>query len=155
MYKFFKADLDDLVKKRDVLAFLVKEAGLSVGEAANQSSETWHDNAPYDIAKQDLEQFARQHSELDEIVKHAVIVPTTNISYDRVVMGTQVKYKNKLGEIRSIKIGSHIPSIESGAISCAAPTAHILMNNEVGNVVKGEIAGRAVEYEILEIAPWQ
>lgn len=151
MYQFFKSDLDALIQKRDLLAEQVRDAGQLVGETTRQSSETWHDNAPYDIAKQEFEHLLRQHAVLDEIAKQAQIIEPPRGFLDCVSIGAKVRYKNDLEEVRELKIGSYVPTEGSGVVSYNAPLAQILMGNKIGDIATGVINNRSVAYEIVDI----
>ena len=50
-----------------------------MGEANRQSSETWHDNAPLDVAQRKFERLSEQHQQLASIIRQAVLVPSSGV----------------------------------------------------------------------------
>ena len=63
----------------------LNEASKLIGEATDQSSETWHDNAPFDVAVEKTKLLDKQYKILCEKIKNAMVVEPQNKNYDRVI----------------------------------------------------------------------
>ncbi|MXY50949.1 MAG: hypothetical protein F4Y86_00250 [Gammaproteobacteria bacterium] len=72
---FLQEDLEHLHRKQASLSADIEAAGQEMGEANRQSSETWHDNAPLDVAQRKFERLGEQHQQLAQILRRAVILP--------------------------------------------------------------------------------
>lgn len=152
--KFLADDLDALKRKRDELESQMRERTQDMSEANSQSSETWHDNAPLDVAQREFERLVQRRNEIDQIIRNAVVVQVGKEAEERVTIGSEVTFVDQDDQKRTIKIGSHTPQEASGTVSYLAPVASILMGSKLGDVVDGKILDREVEYEITKIARW-
>ena len=72
---FLDADLQDVRRQHATMSTDIEAAGKDMGEANRQSSETWHDNAPLDVAQRKFERLSEQHRQLGDILRRAVVVP--------------------------------------------------------------------------------
>lgn len=153
MYKFLQPDLDVLKEKLESLGTEVRAKGQDMGEATRQSSETWHDNAPFDVAKNDFERLQQRYVELAEVVRRAVVVQVQDSAETIVEIGSQVEFCDQDGNIRSVRIGSYIPQ-DTQSISYEAPVAKVLLGGRKGEIVEGFVVKREVEYEIRDIKRW-
>lgn len=157
-FLFLPADWDALEEYIAVLSAQIREQKLISAEAVEQSSESWHDNYPFEEAQRQLKALLVQRGEFSKMRELGEVVePTTLV--DRVVFGTTVSYRNKTDLFDDeITIGSHHVFSEElrdqGVISYNSPVARILMDACEGEVVRGEINGRTVELEIKSIQPW-
>lgn len=114
-------------------------------DAFNQTSETWHDNAPFEIVRdrQTVLDTERQH--LNGILKRSsVSVPRQKRG--QVGIGSVVTMQNEKGQIKHFKIaGDWTPDaskVIDGAmvVSQKAPIAQALLGKKVGETTRfGEI----------------
>lgn len=119
----------------------ILEMGPAFHEALNQTSETWHDNAPFDALREKQAVLAAELQTLKEALNKSA--PTLPHAPEQLVgIGSRVKLENKakqsqhhymlaghwtyrLGEF----IGKHM------IISCQSPLGSSLLGKKVGNVV--------------------
>ena len=79
--------------------------GREMGESTEQSSETWHDNATYDVARFNFEMTAAELQKLIEIRNSAVIIETETRLAEMVGIGSTVKILNQnTGQTQLVKI---------------------------------------------------
>lgn len=114
--KFLPEDFDILLEKIAELEAKIIECGKALGGATEQSSETWHDNATYDVAKMNFEITARELQKLIEVRNSAQIIqpapdmtePSSAQGYGRaqqVILGSIVTILNeKTGEMQRVKV---------------------------------------------------
>lgn len=153
MYSFLQSDLTALILKREALAQEIARCGQEIGDANQQSSETWHDNAPMDVAQRQFEQLHVRYRDINNVIRKAVVVKPDKDA-KKVCVGSEVVFADQDGVERSVKIGSYTPSEDSDAISYVAPIAKVLMGAEVDDIVEGTVVGREVEYVIVRITYW-
>lgn len=154
MHRFLTEDLVALTKKRDELSTQLRARGQEMGEANAQSSETWHDNAPLDVAQREFERIQRQLEDMEKVIRTAKIVTVDEKAASVVTIGSEVTFLDQDGNERTVKIGSYLPAEGAGSISYEAPVAKILMGAEVGDVAEGKIVDKDVELEVLKITRW-
>ncbi len=79
--------------------------GRELGESTEQSSETWHDNATYDVARFNFETTAAELQKLIEIRNSAKIIKIGNKPSKKVRLGSVVKILNQsTGQTQLVKI---------------------------------------------------
>jgi len=104
-YKFLPEDFLELRKKIIELEQEVIEFGREVGESTEQSSETWHDNATYDVARFNFETTAAKLQELIVIRNKATLIEPRTQPPDKVVIGSTVKILSlDTGQTQLVKI---------------------------------------------------
>lgn len=154
MNKFLQIDLDDLKQKREAIEVEIRQIGQDMSEANNQSSETWHDNAPLDVAQREFEKLLKRREEIDCIIRNAIVVEVDDNAGLQVNIGSEVTFVDNDGRERLVRIGSHTPQEGSGTISYLAPISVLLMEAYVGDIVDGKILGREVEFQVTKIRRW-
>lgn len=153
-HKFLPEDYEALLKKRDDLVLKLQASGKDIGEANTQSSETWHDNAPLDVAQREFERLSKLIEELEKVIRQAEVVHINNSASAVVSLGSEVTFVDQDGKEQAVKIGSHTPKDGSPCISYKAPIADLLLGHREGDVVEGTLVNRKVELEILKIVQW-
>lgn len=83
-------DVEILRQKRQELYQRYTEAAKASGEACTQSSETFHDNFPYEQAMRDMQMYNDQVQEINEMLHEAQIVPGPDPTRDEVQVGSIV-----------------------------------------------------------------
>jgi len=90
-YLFIKEDLDVLQKQLENLRKKFKEAASDAGKSCRETSETFHDNFPYEQAMRDMEMYGRMIAEIGVIVSSAETVSPPSKEDPFVSMGTIIK----------------------------------------------------------------
>jgi len=150
-YRLFPDEFEAFKEKELFLLEDFKQAWIDVWEALQQSSETWHDNAPLDVAKLSWELASRKLREVHDILIHSQIVHIVSdegiVSMGKTVMllvdGKEVIYT----------IGWYQTPI-GWRVSYNAPLIRAILGKEEGEVVHFDLNGKNVEVEILEISQW-
>ncbi len=104
-YKFLPEDFLVLLDKITDLEQKILLFGRELGESTEQSSETWHDNATYDVARFNFETTAAELQKLIEIRNSAKIIKIGNKPSKKVRLGSVVKILNQnTGQTQLVKI---------------------------------------------------
>ncbi|MCE9628727.1 MAG: GreA/GreB family elongation factor [Candidatus Vogelbacteria bacterium] len=157
MLYFLKEDLEALKKRRDTLYESYLEASKAMGEACEQSSETWHDNAPYDEAKRAAEGLNTQVSGFNEMIARASLVECPASPPKNVCIGCEVHYQQQSsGEERSVLIGSFWVPMDSSEgsprrISYQSPVGKSFIGHKIGDTVTAVLPKGAEKYLITAI----
>lgn len=83
-------ELQELKKLAEEKKQALDEATKAIWEATEQSSETRHDNAPFDAAVEQSNLLSKQYQDLVDQIRRVVIVEPT-LETDKVVFGTTVE----------------------------------------------------------------
>lgn len=83
-------EFQELKIQAEVKKQALDEATKAVWEATEQSSETWHDNAPFDAAVEQSNLLSQQYQNLIDQIRRVVIVEPM-LESDKVVFGTTVE----------------------------------------------------------------
>lgn len=128
----------------------LNEASKLIWEATDQSSETWHDNAPFDVAVEKTKLLDKQYKILCEKIKNAVVIDPQNKNYDRVMFWTKIKIAINFDGQKIVTI-SWISNLHEGKISVASPLAQALLWKKEWEVVNFQIGRNSNVVKILEI----
>ena len=147
---FLKEDLEVLEQAIRQTITKLKDVGGELRDAVTQSSETWHDNFPFENAQQQARLLEQRLKDLEKIRRNATVVdgPTNN---DTVSMGHTVTVRIiDTGEVREYRIGSHVTFVKD-TFSYASPIGALLLGTKRSQHVRGTIAGKECEFEIIDI----
>ena len=143
MAQEIKMSASGLKAMQDELEYLKtvrrKELAEEIKEARSHGDLS--ENSEYDEAKNTQGLVENRITELEQMVKNAVIIDESELSVDSVSVGTPVSIK-MIGEADPI----------NGKISDESPVGHALLGKAVGE--KAEVllpSGQTVEYEVLAI----
>ena len=130
--------------KRKEIAEKIKVA-LSFGDLS--------ENAEYDEAKNEQGKLYSRIAELEEIIKHAVVVTGDSYAADEVSPGCRfiVKDLEEDEEEEYHFVGSQEADPMDGKISDESPFGKAMLGKKVGDVVEVEAPIGIVKYEILKI----
>ena len=131
------------VREKEV-AELIKEAR-SFGDLS--------ENSEYDEAKNEQGKLYSRIAELEEIIKHAVVVTGDSYAADEVSPGCRciVKDLEEDEEEEYHFVGSQEADPMDGKISDESPFGKAMLGKKVGDVVEVEAPIGIVKYEILKI----
>ena len=108
-------------------------------DAFTQTSETWHDNAPFEIVRDRQSVLSAEHQHLVGLLRRsAVVIPKQKRGV--VGIGSIVTLRNKKGQLQRFKIAGdwtpHAGKIIEGVMiaSRIAPIAQALLGKKTGTV---------------------
>ena len=147
---------EGLEKKIEAIRKLERElleVEKQLGDSCAQSSETWHDNAPYetlrDLARQTNQRLNGAHRDIRNI---------EIVEYPREVNG-QVKYGTGVvferdGNVLDYKIVGHGDSdIDEERVLYEAPIAQALMSRREGESFNATVNSRVSHIKIIRVYP--
>lgn len=153
MAKFFlEADFNNLSSQLCRLRARFQELNQASGQACEQVSETWHDNAPFTEAVLEMRTISRQISDLENTLAEASVVakPENN---EQARIGSIITLQNMgNGQLQIITLGSYqVPlqtTDEQKTVSYTSPLGQLLLKQKVG----AEISMPTKKYRIIEIS---
>ena len=156
MAQEIKMSASGLKAMQDELEYLKtvrrKELAEEIKEARSHGDLS--ENSEYDDAKNTQGLVENRITELEQMVKNAVIIDESELSVDNVSVGTHVSIK-MIGDDEAEEydiVGRTEADPLNGKISDESPVGHALLGKAVGE--KAEVllpSGQTVEYEVLAI----
>lgn len=156
MAQEIKMSASGLKAMQDELEYLKtvrrKELAEEIKEARSHGDLS--ENSEYDEAKNTQGLVENRITELEQMVKNAVIIDESELSVDNVSVGTHVSIK-MIGDDEAEEydiVGRTEADPINGKISDESPVGHALLGKAVGE--KAEVllpSGHTVEYEVLAI----
>ena len=156
MAQEIKMSASGLKAMQDELEYLKtvrrKELAEEIKEARSHGDLS--ENSEYDEAKNTQGLVENRITELEQMVKNAVIIDESELSVDSVSVGTHVSIK-MVGDDEAEEydiVGRTEADPLNGKISDESPVGHALLGKAVGE--KAEVllpSGHTVEYEVLAI----
>lgn len=151
-YRLLPDEFEILKQKELSLLERYKDAWKLAGEALQQSSETWHDNAPLDVARQTGELASKKLREVQDILSSSTIVDRIPIHPQTVSIGAKVTFSIDGDNEQSYIIGGYQTEIP-WRVSYNAPIIRPLIGKRVGDIIENVPMGnRQVEIEIIDIS---
>ncbi|HEX3082602.1 MAG TPA: transcription elongation factor GreA [Candidatus Saccharimonadia bacterium] len=127
--------------KRSEIAERLKEA-----KADGDLSE----NAMYDAARDEQSFVEGRISEIEHILKHAVVI--SNKGTGSVSLGSKVQVELEEGEQEYVIVGSTEANPDEGKISDQSPIGKALMGKKAGDEVEIEVPSGKITYKIKRIS---
>ncbi|MBQ8200856.1 MAG: transcription elongation factor GreA [Clostridia bacterium] len=111
------------------------------------------ENAEYTEARNDQAKNEAEITRLKAIIDNAVVVSESEISTDRVSVGTTVRYRNETTgkEAEYGIVGADEADPENGLISNESPIGMALLGHRVGESIEVEIPRGIITLTILDI----
>ena len=136
---------------QNLKVFRRKEVAQKIKEAREQGDLS--ENAEYDEAKNEQGKLYSRIAELEEIIKHAVVVTGDSYAADEVSPGCRfiVKDLEEDEEEEYHFVGSQEADPMDGKISDESPFGKAMLGKKVGDVVEVEAPIGIVKYEIIKI----
>lgn len=133
----------------------LREAQLRVGETAGQSHD-WHDNAPFDQARADVEKFTSMVTELQNALKTPEIIKP-NPNTEKVQIGNSVvlKFSDEPETSTFTVLGPYDANSKKGWVSHKTPLAQAILGKKTGEEVDFETPSGKLNLKIIEILPGQ
>jgi transcription elongation factor GreA len=155
MGQYTQGAYERLVRRREQLDELHKQALLSLGSSADDGNNTWHDNFGFEQAKRDVETSKVRLDEVTLLLNEAVIVPkpedgTVGVGCDIVYRfdgDDEDRFAHIAGD-RAIRFESD----ERQQLSIQSPFGSAILGARVGDVVSYTApSGRTFKVTLREI----
>jgi len=152
MYYFLKEDLDELNRRITDLRTRADSVKKEKGEFTKQSSETYHDNAPFEEAERQYKMLSNQLDELLRLKEQAQEVKRKP-SKGKSAIGLKVTVQDLAnGDLTTFIIGSYMVFVnEDKTISYASPLAKLVLGLKVGEIRKGTIGNSSKTLKVVKI----
>jgi transcription elongation GreA/GreB family factor len=149
---FLPRDMLRLEKAMEEYRTRYKTHLASIGETADISSETWHDNPAFDEAQMQARGAHTRYREL-EAMRNLATVITDPPDGSSVQIGCRVRYKrDDMRRSDEVVIGSyHLVDSADDEVSASSPLGTLLLGKAAGETVKGKIADKLVQITIEHI----
>lgn len=128
----------------------LKETGVELRNAVTQSSETWHDNFPFENAQHQARLLQQRLDDLEHIRRNATIINTPTDTASIAIGHTVTARDIDTDAMQNFTIGSHITFTEN-TISYASPLGALFLGKRIGERTKGMVGPKEREFEIIEI----
>ena len=111
------------------------------------------ENAEYTEARNEQAKNEAEITRLKSVIDNAVVVSESEITTDRVSVGTTVRYLNQTTgkEVEYAIVGADEADPENGSISSESPIGLALLGHQVGETVEVEIPRGMITLTILGI----
>lgn len=111
------------------------------------------ENAEYDEAKNEQSRLEAQILDLENTIRTAIVIDDTNVSTDRVNIGTtvRVRYKGSSDEEEYAIVGARESDPMNNRISNESPMGAALLGKKKGQVVKVSAPDGVIELKVLNI----
>ena len=149
MAKEIKLTQESLDAYKDELEYLKTTRADEVAEQLKEARSfgDLSENAEYDEAKNEQGKLYSRIAELEEIIKHAVVVTGDSYAADEVSPGCRFIVKEEEYHF----VGSQEADPMDGKISDESPFGKAMLGKKVGDVVEVEAPIGIVKYEIIKI----
>jgi transcription elongation factor GreA len=109
------------------------------------------ENSEYADAKDRQAFIEGRISELEHIIKNAVIIEDAHLSCDAVNVGCTVDVELEEGEMKFRIVGSYEADPEKGWISNESPIGQALLGKKVGDEVEVTVPAGIIHYKVKKI----
>lgn len=133
----------------------VAQSALSrlLGEAMQQSSETWHDNAPADAINHEGRMLSARAEQLIATLGKAVIVGYPEVDDERIILGTIVgiKYQgdDEIEHLLLTGVTRNAPHFSTEA-DIPRPLQIVTAQSPLGSAILGRKPGDTPQYEVRD-----
>ena len=111
------------------------------------------ENAEYSAAKDEQAFLEKRITELDNIIKNAVIIEANGHSGGIIDIGSKVKFKDEQSNINEYQIvGCHEASPSQGKISNESPIGRAFLGKMEGDTVEFQAPKGEVKFKILSVS---
>lgn len=154
MYYFLEEDFNLLNERIKKLQKKLKQVGIEKGESCRQSSETYHDNFPFEEAERQEYLLGSHLKEFLKIKDKAVIVRPNYKQNLKVALGKIVEIEDvETKKLKKTKIGSflNLSNDKGDVISYNSPLGTLLMGSKINQIKKGKIGKNLKKFKIIKI----
>ncbi len=144
----YKELVDELNYLRGEKTEEVKKA-LAFARSLGDLSE----NAEYDAAKDEQGQVAARISELEELIREAIIIDESEMDANVVNLGSTILlYDEKFGEeVEYAIVSTNEADAINGKISDRSPIGAAMIGKTIGDVVEVETPGGVLRFKVLRV----
>ncbi len=149
-YYLTKERFEELKKELETLK---GQKRLEVAERLKQAKEfgDLSENSEYSEAREEQSRVETRISELEDILKKAVMIKNEKTATSGVVIGSTVSVK-KNGQVFTYRIvGSNEAKPEEGKISNESPLGRAFLDRKVGESVTVTTPGGQADYQIMKV----
>jgi len=142
--------LEELKKEYQELAEIKQpQAVKRMAEARDMGDLT--ESSEYTAARQDLALIERRMTELEEILRRAEVIKSSQKNKERVGIGSRVTVKKNDQKIIFAIVGDWEADPAKNKVSFSSPLGKALLNKKKGDKVKVQAPAGKITYQILEI----
>lgn len=134
------------------------EALLEIGAAAEADSNTWHDNAAFDAANEEVRRLMGQKAQLVNLLSRATLHEETNNGSVGVGSRVNVLFEGD-DEPETIEIGGHHvvrnpndDGYDAEVVSSESPLGAALLGAKIGEVLTYQVGGRSISLVIKGVS---
>jgi transcription elongation factor GreA len=139
-----RAELEDLTTQRRPEVISRIKAARELGDLS--------ENADYDAARKEQSFLEGRVQQLEQMIKHAVIIHTTSESGSVVDLGSTVVVEtDRHGEETFQIVGSAEADATAGKISFTSPIGRALLGRKAGEKIRVEIPQGSMDFLVLEV----
>lgn len=156
MEKIFVTQLgyEALLKRKDELVTELRASQFNKGRAAAGDSNSWHDNAEYDVHARNELMLAKHVAEIiSQLEKVSIVQPPTH--NETVAVGHIVTLQTQEGEIKIYEVGGYGEAdllASPKKLSYDAPILREFFGKSVGYISTVKMGDRISELSLLEIS---
>jgi transcription elongation factor GreA len=155
MAKEIKLSQESLDKYKEELEYLKTTRADEVAEQLKEARSfgDLSENAEYDEAKNEQGKLYSRIAELEEIIKHAVVVTGDTYAADEVSPGCRFTVEDmEFGDREEYRfVGSQEVDPMNGLISDESPFGKAMLGKKVGETVQVEAPAGVVRYKIIDL----
>ncbi|MDD6195342.1 transcription elongation factor GreA [[Clostridium] aminophilum] len=128
-----------------------REIAEKIKEAREQGDLS--ENAEYDAAKDEQRDIEARIAELEEMLKNAEVVGASELTLDKIGVGTKVKVydEDEDEEMEFTIVGSSEANTLQHRISNVSPVGAALIGHKVGDIVEVVVPSGSLQYKVLSI----
>ena len=139
-----RAELEELTTRRRPEVISRIKAARELGDLS--------ENADYEAARKEQSFLEGRVQQLEQMIKHAVIIHSTNESGSAVDLGSTVVVEtDRHGEETFTIVGSAEADANAGKISFTSPIGRALMGRKAGEKIRVEIPQGSMDFLVLKV----
>lgn len=146
---------EGLDKIKQELDYLINVERKKIAKRIQEAKELGDlsENAEYSSAKEDQAFLEMKIAELENTIKLAEVIDTSNHSKEVVEVGSKVKFKDENGNIKEyVIVGSREADPMQGRISNESPIGRAFLGKKKGDLVEFNAPKGVVKFKILDIS---
>lgn len=141
-------EVDELLKKHDIHLEEQRALGKSLGDAMQQSSETWHDNAPAEAVTQQSQGLAERAKAIIHHMLHGEKIQYPAHDYGHITLGSvvDVQYEGMSDTLHCLVTGAVRELPDNLAVVVGKDTECVTVTSPIGSALLGAVEGAECEF---------